>query len=71
MSIQKIWPRGYKPFFVINSAEHEIFSAYKYENANNSLQVEKCSCSVMFSKKEFAIVSNLRFISRTSFMLLS
>ena len=27
------------------------------------------SCSTMFRKKEFAIVSNLRFISRTKFML--
>ena len=30
-----IWPQGYKTFFMINSAEHEIFSANKYENANN------------------------------------
>ena len=30
------WPRGYKTFFMLNSAEHEIFSADKYENANNS-----------------------------------
>ena len=29
-----IWPRGYKAFFMPNSAEHEIFSANKYENAN-------------------------------------
>ena len=29
-------PRGYKTFFKLNSAEHEIFSADKYENANNS-----------------------------------
>ena len=28
--------RGYKTFFMLNSAEHEIFSANKYENANNS-----------------------------------
>ena len=27
--------RGYKTFFMLNSAEHEIFSANKYENANN------------------------------------
>ena len=27
-------PRGYKTFFMLNSAEHEIFSADKYENAN-------------------------------------
>ena len=29
----EIRPRGYKLFF---HAEHEIFSANKYENANNS-----------------------------------
>ena len=29
-------PIGYKTFFMLNSAEHEIFSANKYENANNS-----------------------------------
>ena len=29
----------------------------------------KFSCSAIFSKKEFAIVSNLRFISRINFML--
>ena len=23
-------------FFMLNSAEHEIFSAYEYENANNN-----------------------------------
>ena len=28
--------QGYKTFFMLNSAEHEIFSANKYENANNS-----------------------------------
>ena len=28
------WPRGYKTFFMLNSAEHEIFSANKYENAS-------------------------------------
>ena len=30
------WPRGYETFFMLNSAEHEIFSANKYENAKNS-----------------------------------
>ena len=24
-----IWPRGYKTFFMLNSAEHEIFPAHK------------------------------------------
>ena len=32
----EIRPRGYKTFFMLNSAEHELFSANKYENANNS-----------------------------------
>ena len=27
---------SYKTFFMLNSAEHVIFSANKYENANNS-----------------------------------
>ena len=29
-------PQGYKTVFMLNSAEHEIFSANKYENVNNS-----------------------------------
>ena len=32
----KSWSRGYKTFFMLSSAEHEIFSANKYENAKNS-----------------------------------
>ena len=35
------------------------------------LLAEKVSCSAISSKKEFAIVSNLRYISRTNFMLSS
>ena len=31
---------------------------------------EKFSCSAMFSKKELAIVCNLRFISRTNFIFI-
>ena len=59
-------------FFMPNSAEHEIFTANKYENANNSwhfsyLFEEKFSCSAMFSKKEFAIFSNLRFFKQDKF----
>ena len=57
------------------SAEHEIFAANRYKNSNNSwhfhnyLLAQKFSCSAMFSKKESAIVSYLRFISGTNFML--
>ena len=28
-NIQNIWPRGYKTFFMLNSAKHEIYFAYK------------------------------------------
>ena len=66
--------RGYKTFFKLNSAEPEIFSANKYENANKKLAfsyllTEKFSCSSIFNKKEIALFSNLIFISRTNFML--
>ena len=27
-----IRPRGYKPFFMLNSVEHEILNAYKYKS---------------------------------------
>ena len=52
---------------MLNSAEHEIFSGNKYENANNSFML--WLAIAMFSKKELAIVSNLRFISMEKFML--
>ena len=63
------WPRGYKTFFM-----HEIFSANKYENANIIgififISREIFMPRYVYSKKEIAIVSNLRFISRTIFML--
>ena len=53
---------------MLKSAEHEIFSANKYEKcqlllAFSDLLAEKILCSAMFNKKEFASVSNLRFIS--------
>ena len=58
---------------MLTSVEHEIFVAYRYENANNSwhfqiafshLLAEMFVRSVMFS-----IVSNLRFISWMNLML--
>ena len=54
-----------KLLFMLNSAEHEIFTADEF----SYLLAEKITCSAMFSKKEFAIVSKLRFISRTIFIL--
>ena len=32
----KFWPKGYKTFIMINSAETEIYPAHKCENYNNS-----------------------------------
>ena len=58
---------------MVNSAEHEIFSVINMKKPTTVgifiLLAEKISCSVIFSKEEFASVSNLRFISRTNFML--
>ena len=51
------WPRGYKTFFMLNSVEHEIFSANKYENANNSWHFLP------------TIVGIFTFISRENLML--
>ena len=55
---------------MLNSAEHEICPANKYDNANNSLfflylLVQKFPRPPMNKKKEFAIVSNLRLITKT------
>ena len=85
-----------KLFLMLNSAEHEIFTANEYENASNSwhfhilagkvscllaekvscllaekvscLLAEKVSCLFMCIKKEFVIVSNVWFISRSKFI---
>ena len=32
----EIWLRGYKLFFMLNLAQHEIFPAHKAQKANNS-----------------------------------
>ena len=36
------WPQGNKTFFMLNSAEHEILNAHKYENIKkfNILQAQ-------------------------------
>ena len=36
LKIEYFTSGGYKTFFMLNSAEHETFSANKYENVNNS-----------------------------------
>ena len=44
--LNKSRPQGYKTFFMLNSAEHEILSANKYENANNSFSEQIASGEV-------------------------
>ena len=29
---RRIWPRGFKTIFMLNSAEHKVLNAHKYEN---------------------------------------
>ena len=33
--ISKSWSRGYKTFFMLNSAEHEILTGHKYQKSLN------------------------------------
>ena len=42
--------------FLLNIAEHENFSANKYENADYCLLAEKISCSAELSMKKFYIL---------------
>ena len=35
ISMSEIWPQGYKTFFMLNSTEHEICSANKFQITNN------------------------------------
>ena len=35
LHIHTVWPQGYKTFFMLNSAEHEIFHANKSQITNN------------------------------------
>ena len=70
----EVWARGYKTFFMLNSAENEICSTYKKLNANN---LYFFSCKAELSMKFFllinikmpTIVGILIFISRKNSML--
>ena len=35
LTFHLVWPRGYKTFLMLNSAEHEISTAHKYSNSQN------------------------------------
>ena len=60
------WPRGYKIFFsLLINRKMPILNSWHFLYC----LAEKKSCPTMFSKNEFATVSNLKFISKTNFML--
>ena len=42
------WPRCYKTFFMLNSAEHEILNAHKYENIKFSIFQSQISLECYF-----------------------
>ena len=71
----KDWPRGYKTFlcsFQLSMKFSLLINVkipIKVGVFFSILLAEKFSCSSMFSKEEFAIVSNLRYIIRTNFIL--
>ena len=48
-------PRGYKTFFMLNSAEHKFYTAHKYGNGQKLLK--------------FQVVGILTFMSRINFSL--
>ena len=66
--------RGYKTFFILNSTEHENFSANIYMKMLTIVGIfifirREIFMLSYFFKKETTIVSNLRFICRTKFTL--
>ena len=68
------WPRGYKTFFMLNSAEHEICPANKSQITNNcKFYLAKHSCAwnffLLINMKMPTIVGIFIFISRNNFML--
>ena len=60
---------------MLNSAEHEIFSANKYENANNNwhfhIYKQRNINAQLLNKKKIAIVCNLRFINMKFSLLIN
>ena len=45
------WPRGYKTFFMLNSAEHEILNVHNYRNSKKfGLFMAQLSLECYFSR---------------------
>ena len=65
---QNIRPRGYKTFFMLNSAEHEICPNNKSQITNNCTLLSM-KISLLINMKMPTIVGIFIFISRETFML--
>ena len=68
------WPRGYKTFFMLNSAEHEILITHKYKKIRklNIFQAQTKPTMLFFlliNVKMPTIVGILTFMSRKNSML--
>ena len=67
--------RGYKTFFMLNSAEHELLNAHKYKNIKktNFLGSGTCKPRMLFflliNVEMPTIVGILTFVSRKNFVL--
>ena len=66
-------PRGYKTFFVLNSTEHEISTAYKTKIPTNEevpvLSLSDVLFIMLINVKMPTIVGILTFMSRIHFVL--
>ena len=58
------WPRGYKTFFMLSSAEHKIINAHKYKNIKKysffQAQISlECSFSCSFMSSKNSVLSGV------------
>ena len=68
------WTQGYKTFFMLNSAEHEILNAHKYKNINklsifSGSDKPRMLFSLLIKVEMPTIVGISTFMSRKKFML--
>ena len=67
------WARGYKTFFILNLAGHEISNAHKYKNIKNSafsrLRYRFNAILLLINVKMPTVVGVLTLMSRNNFML--
>ena len=70
------WARGYKTFFMLNLAEHEIFNAHKYKNIKkfsffSDSDKPRMLLFLLINVKMPTVVGILTFMSRKNSIELS